>query len=371
MKRQSLLLVLACSALLTAHAAAQPFRLGGSPANPPTSTLATPDDARANAVAPAFTLPEFPPGVFSDGAQYRLNDLHGKTIVLFFFDPTDDRAAATLSQRNAVVRQFRDKPVAFFGVQGGSIGSVRAAARVSGLAMPVFADTLGVMAARYNVTLTPARSWHVVIINGQGAIAHEELTIAAVEKTLDTARWDFRSAGGSAGYDARLTPALAALESGQYDQAGRMIAAVVDSPDRKVSASAQQLQVAVYGRAQQWKDEADRLRPRHPIAAYDLYTRVASTCPGTGLARAVAEPLKQLEAVRDVADELSARGMYDVLCTAISGDDQVLRSDAAAYCREIIRAYPATPTAERLVKYLEDLGKAHDRNGGAPRRRHA
>jgi hypothetical protein len=33
------------------------------------------------------TAPDFPPGSFTDGAAYRLSDLKGKVVVLYFFEP--------------------------------------------------------------------------------------------------------------------------------------------------------------------------------------------------------------------------------------------------------------------------------------------
>ena len=32
------------------------------------------------------SAPDFPPGVFSDGARYQVNDFEGKLLVLFFFE---------------------------------------------------------------------------------------------------------------------------------------------------------------------------------------------------------------------------------------------------------------------------------------------
>src|SRR5688572_6888491 len=86
------------------------------------------------------TVPEFPPGLFTDGGKYRLNDLGGKVVVLLFYVGGDERFAATAAQRAAVVRHFRDRPVAFFGVQAATIERCRADARRLDLPMPIFAD---------------------------------------------------------------------------------------------------------------------------------------------------------------------------------------------------------------------------------------
>ncbi len=33
------------------------------------------------------SAPDFPPGAFTDNAIYKLSDLHGKVVVLYFFEP--------------------------------------------------------------------------------------------------------------------------------------------------------------------------------------------------------------------------------------------------------------------------------------------
>jgi peroxiredoxin len=368
-RRSAILVVLVCHCpfLLPITVAAQSFKLGGSPARdmPPIPAQAVDENGAANPAPQQVLLPEFPPGLFSDGRQYRLNDLFGKTIVLFFFDGNDDRALATLSQRNAIVRRFSDKPVAFFGVQVDSIRTVQNTADATDLEMPIFADTLGVLAARYHVTLTRAASWHAVIIDGDGQISDDrELTVAAIEKTLARSKWKYRTGV----YDPRVLPAVNAFESGQYETGARLLNSALDAADRKSADSARSFQTALYARSDQWKAHADALIATDPIAARDLYTRITVTFPCSGMARAVADPLKRLSANQRVRDELAARGMYDVLCGAIAHDEQITRPVAAAYCQQIIRAHPDTPTAERLVKYLDDLGKARDHAAPASRR---
>lgn len=308
-------------------------------------------------------VPEFPPGLFSDGNQYRLADLHGKAIVLFFFDPRDERALATLPQRVATIRKFRERPVAFFAIQAETIYDVNISARSLGLPMPIFADTLGVMMARYRATLSANKSWQVVIIDADGKQAHEEMTEANIEKALTKAAWKFRDRT----WPPQLGPAVDAFEIGNYERGMRILSNWY--ADKKIGESARQLESIIRNLAEEWRAEADQISAANPVGAYDLYLRIANCFPANSeLVRSIAEPLKKLAVLREVKAELSARYMYDVLCAAVSRDEMIQKWDAAGYCEEIIRACPGTATGEKLVKYLDDLGKVRER-GQSPKDR--
>src|SRR2546421_9567844 len=69
--------------------------------------------AAGNAGEPA---PDFPPGAFSDGGQYKISDFEGKLLVLFFFESQCPTCKGTIPSRNAVVDEFKGKPVKFIAV---------------------------------------------------------------------------------------------------------------------------------------------------------------------------------------------------------------------------------------------------------------
>jgi peroxiredoxin len=301
-------------------------------------------------------LPEFPPGLFTDSGNYRLNDLRGKTIVLFFFDPTDERALATLAHRNALVRRFADRPVAFFGVVNATIDEARRTVQETGLAMPVFADTLSVLAIRYHVALSARQTWQSVIIDADGRLAPEELTEHAILNTLPAAHWTYRDRAP----DPTLDAAVDAFESADYARGMRLLAPLLAGTDHKSADAARKLQAILRADAERWKAQAEQLEPTAPVDAYDLYNRVGQIFTGPDAVHSVTDALKRLESNRDVRAELNARAMVDLLSNAVARDEQIQRLDATAYCDQIIRACPGTPTAERLVRYLDDLGKARD-----------
>ena len=307
---------------------------------------------------PAFNVIDFPPGLFTDGGNYHLNDIRGKTIVLFFFDPNDARMQATVPQRNALRAKFKDKPVVFLGVQGDTIQTARMAASELGLNMPVFADTLGVMANRYRAGLSANKSWAVVMIDGEGKVAHEEMTEASITKTLEKAHFRYKDRQT---FEPKLASAMELLEVGEYERAMKAVAVLTTGPDRKTVDSARQFQLMMRSECDVWKAEAEKLAATDPQGAYDLYARIIACFPMTDLARTLADPIRKLEARRDVKNELAARYMYGILGGAISRDERIEKWDAVGYCDEIVRAHPGTPVADKLIAYLDDLGKVKER----------
>jgi peroxiredoxin len=367
MTRKAIILTpaLLIAALICSGVAAEPFKLGGTPPRIDINNAASADADRQEELR--RSVPEFPPGQFTDGGKYRLNDLAGKVVVLLFYDGADPRFAATAPNRAAIVRLFRDRPVAFFGVQTVTIDRAREDARRLELPMPVFADTLGVLAVRYRATLTPPNSWHVVIIDPEGDVSHKEMLPSAIESALKTAQWVYRDPLVSV--DAKVTEAIDALEYGNYDGAARHINAVINGMDPKAAATARQILSELRAPALAWKELADRQVSTSPVAAYDLYARAALFLGGSDASKPVAEAIKRLETKPLVRSELAARVMLDALSAAVSRDQHMPKSDAIGYCHEIIRAHPATDVAQSLVGYLEDLGGAKDPHSIAVRRR--
>jgi len=353
--------VLAVAAMSSVRVAAEPFALGRAGSRIDDTTIADVD--RSEEGESRIAVPEFPPSLFTDGGRYRLNDLDGKVVILLFYDGSDPRFAATAANRAAVVRLFTGRPVAFFGVQAATVNRAREDARRLGLPMPVFADNLGILALRYRVVLTPAKSWHAVIIGPAGEVRHDEMLPTVIEEALETARWTYR--GHLTPVDSKVAPAIDLLESGNYDAAARHIRAVANGMDRKAAGEARQLLTELRGALRAWKDVADRQAAASPIAAYDLYARCALFVTAPDAAKLLADAMKRLEADPAVKSELAARALLEQFAAAVSHDEQVQKQDAVAYCEQIIKAHPATAVAQSLVAYLNDLGGAKSR--GVPR----
>ena len=73
-------------------------------------------DASKPFVMPGLSAGDFPPGSFSDGNHYSLDDFRGKLLVLFFYEKDCPRCRGLIPTRNTVVDQFKDKPVKFIAV---------------------------------------------------------------------------------------------------------------------------------------------------------------------------------------------------------------------------------------------------------------
>ena len=50
------------------------------------STPSTPPAPRADAPKFGGAVPDFPPGIFTDGGQYSMEDFKGKVLALYFFE---------------------------------------------------------------------------------------------------------------------------------------------------------------------------------------------------------------------------------------------------------------------------------------------
>src|SRR4051812_49375040 len=63
--------------------------------------------------------PDFPPGLFTDGNHYSLNDLKGKAVVLFFYEQDCPTCRGKIPERNEVVAKYKDAPIKFIAIAAG------------------------------------------------------------------------------------------------------------------------------------------------------------------------------------------------------------------------------------------------------------
>ena len=104
--------------------------------------------------------PDFPAGLFSDGNDYRLSDLRGRAVVLFFYESQCPRCKGSIPERNELIKAFEGKPVKFIAVAASDpLGAAAGYGRETKLQMPIFADSLGLMEARYGQQLSLNNIW--------------------------------------------------------------------------------------------------------------------------------------------------------------------------------------------------------------------
>jgi peroxiredoxin len=130
--------------------------------------------------------PDFPPGEFSDGKQYKLSDYAGKQlVVLFFYEQECPTCRRTIPERNKVVQQFEGKPVKFLAIGAGdSLEEVKAYAAQTHLHMPIFADKRSAMQKAYGIHISLGNIYQVRLINLEGKIIAYDMNPSTLNKAL-------------------------------------------------------------------------------------------------------------------------------------------------------------------------------------------
>jgi hypothetical protein len=226
------------------------------------------------------------------------------------------------------------------------------------LQMPVFVDTFNIMESLYGQEISMHNIYQFRIIGPQGNIVDSDtdMTREGIESALKGVKWKFKDGG----YDPGLAGPIEMLEWNQYVPAVRILSGARKNKS-KYGESAQKLYDAVKAEAVQWKADADKAVESDPVAAYDLYTKVATVFASDDLAKSVADPLKQLATNAAVKDELAARQIYQQFASAIPRAKVQQKSDLLQFCQNIVAKYPTTPTGKHaadLVKALSTVASA-------------
>ncbi len=307
------------------------------------------------------TAPEIPPGMFTDGGHYQISDFKGKVLAVFFFDGSLKESRKFIANQADVFRAMKGKPVRFLAVASNVTAvQARALQNETALAMPVFVDSLGLMAARYNFKIYNQNIWQVRLIGPTGKIDGVEMKKAALEKVMEARKAEPKYK--LADYDAKLRPALELLEIGQLTAGLKVLAPFAKSSNKNLGEPAKDLLAEWKAEAERWKSEADDLTVIDPLKAYDLYLKVATTLPlADEFGKAAGASAKKLATDKTVSAELAARKSYTALIqtmgqvTATTGRPIILQS-----CKAILKKHPNTATAikvDDLVKELEAAPK--------------
>jgi hypothetical protein len=299
---------------------------------------------------------DFPPGPFTDGGQYKVGDFKDKVLVLYFFEanPKCKECRTIIPQRAAVVNAFRGMPVKFLAV-GANITLPQAAAFQSqtGLPMPIYPDSLGLMQARYGLQISLKDIWQMRVYgpNGLEAGDMDKVTIERVlKKTGVHNKYDV------AEYDKRLRPALDLLEYGHYAAGLKALAPLSKSTSKAVSGGAKKLIGEIKDEAVKWRVEADDAATIEPLKAYDLYQKAAAAMPTDEVGKSAAAAAKKLATEKSVASELAARKSFASLSQMIGQTNMAGRPSIMAECKNIMKKYPDTPTASKVDDLYKELG---------------
>jgi len=317
--------------------------------------------ARASRTRSAPTMksgmeaPDFPPGIFIPGGRYGLSDFKGKALVLFFFDNDYLHDDAAFARWNDMVREMGNKPVKFIAVGVSHLAREAAAyARTVNLQSPLFVDTFQAMSSRYGEGDAEAHwvwSFRIVGPDGKVVRSSSELTADEVEKAIEGIGWKYKDSG----YDPRLNPAIELLEWNQWEAGMGKLRPMLKTYPKATAESARKLYEEVKKEGAQWKSDAEAALESNPVAAYDLYARVANCFAGDDLAKGVEQPLKQLKGTKAVKDELTARGLWEQLSVAVGRASISDRLRLAGAAEGIAARCPNTPTGERAVIFAKHL----------------
>jgi hypothetical protein len=231
--------------------------------------------------------------------------------VLFFFDSTCPRCRASIAERSALAKDMKGKPVKFLAVGANiTLPQAQAYQNETGLAMPIFADSLGLAQARHGFKISLENIWQFRVYgpNGLEAAAMDKDTIErALQKTGVKPKYNL------ADYDKKLKPALDLLEFGQYGPGQKALAPLTKGSNKAQAEAARALIVDVKSEAMKWKVDADDAAGIEPLKAYDLYRKIAVALPADELGRSASAAATKLAAHKAIASELAARKAFTSL----------------------------------------------------------
>jgi hypothetical protein len=254
-----------------------------------------------------------------------------------------------------LVKAMQGKPVKFIAVAAGDTsGETASYAAQTKLAMPIFADSLGLMEKRYGMQISLKNIYQFRVIDPEGKVAAYVGGAAEIDKVLAKAKEPWKYKGEK--YDAKLEPILDLFEWGQHAQGMKLLAPLRKSTSKALAADANKLYEVIKQEGEEWKSEAEKVAEAEPIKAYDLYAKVATVFAGEPLGKSVAEPLKKLTANKAVSAELAARKAYGVIDATLSKTPAAQKAAAVKFCQDIAKKYAGTPTAEKAAALAKEIG---------------
>lgn len=298
--------------------------------------------------------PDFPPGQFNDGQQYKLSDFEGKVVVLFFYEKDCPSCRGKIPARNAVVNQYKGKPVRFFAVAAGdTLQQAKAYVGGTKLAMPVFADPLSLMERRYGQTISLQNIWQFRVIGPDGKVSGYRMEPEEIDKALEKVELKYNPDD----FHAKVRPAVEQFEWNQYPAGMRTLKGLLKHKDKEVVDSATKLMEAVKAEGEKWLSDAEAAAVEDPVKAYDLYAATAGAFgPADDLGKTANDGLKKLKADEKVKAELDARKMYDRMINAMGMATAKQKPEVAKFAESIVKKYPDTPTAKKAEELKQELG---------------
>lgn len=295
--------------------------------------------------------PDFPPGSFTDGAQYSVSDFKGKVVVLYFGCPVCPRNRGSIPERNKIVEQFKDKPVKFLAITPAQMEECKGYTTETKLEMPCFADGLGVMQQRYATKISLNNIWQIRVVDANGIVVAYEMTPDAIAKIAAAVKWTYKDDG----YDPELAHIVEGLEWNQYVPAMTAL-----KPYLKKKSKAGQSAKALYDKVKKtvgdpWATDAEAAVATDKPKAYELYTKLAACFPDDEIGKHATDQLKKLKTDKSVQNELAARRLYAQLYPVMSKATSAQKSQVISFCNSITSKYPDSPTGQKAAALAKEL----------------
>jgi hypothetical protein len=223
-----------------------------------------------------------------------------------------------------------------------------------GLTMPVFADNLNLMQKRYGFEISLKNIWQYRVVGADGRVVANDMSKEAIDRAIEATKpkWKFRGDSD----DPKLVPALDQLEQGQYPAGVKLLTPLRKNSNKMVAEAANKVYDELKAEGEKWKEEAEKAAEDEPVKAYDLYSHVTATFPGSDLAKSVADPMKKLAANKTVGAELAARKAFSTVPASLARLTPAQKQLGAKMCQDIAKKHAGTPTGEKAAALAKDLG---------------
>jgi hypothetical protein len=255
-----------------------------------------------------------------------------------------------------LVKAMQKKPVKFIAV-GANMTPADALLyqRSNNLTMPIFADNLGIMQARYGFKISLQNIWQYRIIDADGKLAGYNLEQKDIDAVVDRSQPETKFK--SLDVDAKFAPVLDLFEYNQFAVGMKQLTTYKKTAKKTELAAIGKIQDAVKQEASTWVDDAKGAVESDPIRAYDLYSKIAAAVATTeDLAKDAQKSIKTLSTQKAVKAELAARTAYQKVLTAMSGAPASQKAAAAKMLADMAKKHPDTPSAEKAKALADELG---------------
>ncbi len=302
--------------------------------------------------------PDFPPGVFSDGGSYSVDDFAGKVLVMIFYESDCPSCRRSVPEYDQLAADFAGRPLYVMAVAAEDTALEAASyKRSTRMNVPMFVDNAGLLSRAYghNISLRNIRQITVIRPDGTPMDVGPRVANARprIEQALADAAFRFDRTQMPAEV-AQLTPPA---ELGRWEAVLPQLIRLADSRDEAVAAAATQMIDAARADAEalleQAKADEQNERSGH---AYVAFEELAGRYEAFDeLAAAGQDGLRRLRRDEGVKLELQARREYARYTSMLAKARPEERDAALAAAEQLATRFAGTPTANRIAAWTRTV----------------